>query len=247
MSDYAQDFVSKIAQGVPLQDALAPSLVSETELRRLFATDRSNAALNDPVVGLADVFAADKAIRLTQARKIEDATSKDAKYVFPIKDRRLTGAAAMAESMDQFRASFNIFTEGALSQFTPAHWNNVVVAGGAVLASLLPLPAHAQGSKRAIRKYFHEEIYSTSDIDLFLYDLTPEQAEKKAIQIYEAVRDAVPWDTVCVRSKHAISIHSQYPYRPLQIILRLYKSPAEILAGKSIHNMRLFVYLPIAM
>jgi hypothetical protein len=38
-------------------------------------------------------------------------------------------------------------------------------------------------------------------------------------------------DTVCVRTKHAISIHSQYPYRPIQIILRLYKSPAEILAG----------------
>ncbi|KAI0923151.1 hypothetical protein AcW1_007773 [Taiwanofungus camphoratus] len=30
---------------------------------------------------------------------------------------------------------------------------------------------------------------------------------------------------------HTVSIHSQYPYRSVQIVLRLYKSPAEILAG----------------
>lgn len=74
------------------------------------------------------------------------------------------------------------------------------------------------------------------------------QAEKKCIQIYQAVRDSIPWDITCVRSKHAISIHGtplrihfgdlnlkllagQYPYRSIQIVLRLYSSPAEILAG----------------
>ncbi|KAJ7166063.1 hypothetical protein C8R46DRAFT_900097 [Mycena filopes] len=49
--------------------------------------------------------------------------------------------------------------------------------------------------------------------------------------IYEAVRDSVPWDVTCVRTKHTVSIHSQYPYRSVQIVLRLYSSPAEILAG----------------
>jgi hypothetical protein len=34
-----------------------------------------------------------------------------------------------------------------------------------------------------------------------------------------------------VRSKNAITLVSQYPYRHIQIILRLYKSPAEILMG----------------
>lgn len=38
------------------------------------------------------------------------------------------------------------------------------------------------------------------DIDAF-------KAEVKINQIYEAVRDSVPWDVTCVRSKHAISIH----------------------------------------
>ena len=82
-----------------------------------------------------------------------------------------------------------------------------------------------------MRKHFHEDTYPTSDIDLFLYGLTPSQAEKKMLTIYEAVRDSVPQDVTCVRTKHAVSIHSQYPYRPVQIILRLYSSPAEILAG----------------
>lgn len=73
-------------------------------------------------------------------------------------------------------------------------------------------------------------------MDLFLYSLTAAEAEKKTQAIYEAVRDSVPWDVTCVRSRHTVSIHSQYPYRAVQIVLRLYRSPryrspAEILAG----------------
>jgi hypothetical protein len=198
-TDYAQDFVSKLTQGVPLQDALAPALLDEAELRRKFATDRSNPILDNPYAGIVDVFASSQAVRLIEAREIQDEAVRDAKYIFPLKPdiRKPSNAPAMAENIDQFRASWNIFTEGALSQLTD--WNNVVCAGGAVLASLLPLPEHARGSKRAIRKYFHEETtYSTSDIDLFLYGLTPEQAEQKAIQIYEAVCDSVPWGMYCL-------------------------------------------------
>jgi hypothetical protein len=75
------------------------------------------------------------------------------------------------------------------------------------------------------------------------------QAEVKMNEIYEAVRDSVPWDVTCVRTKHTVSIHckspsssthtisqhlllaGQYPYRTVQIVLRLYRSPAEMLAG----------------
>ena len=64
------------------------------------------------------------------------------------------------------------------------------------------------------------------------------------------MRDSVPWDTTCIRTKNAISIHckyffssriflfltprqhvAQYPYRAVQIVLRLYRSPAEVMAG----------------
>jgi len=57
------------------------------------------------------------------------------------------------------------------------------------------------------------------------------KAERKIITIYEAVRDSIPWDVTCVRTRHTVSIHSQYPYRSVQIVLRLYSSAAEVLAG----------------
>lgn len=40
-------------------------------------------------------------------------------------------------------------------------------------------------------------------LDLFL------QAEAKLNSIYESVRDSIPWDVTCVRTKHAISIHCE--------------------------------------
>ncbi|KAG8817296.1 hypothetical protein FRC17_011296, partial [Serendipita sp. 399] len=152
---YAHDFIAKVANGVPPRDALTASIVKETELRRLFAAERDNPVLNDPYIGLVDVFSSNDAIKQIQARDVDsDAVDLDAKYVFPLKkNQRLpTGHPAIATSREQFRSAWNVFTEGALN-------------------------------------------------------------------------------TVCVRTRHAISIHSQYPYRNVQIILRLYKSPAEILAG----------------
>lgn len=193
MTDYSQEFVAQLVQGVPLQDALQRSIANEAKLRRLFATDRSNEALSNDFAGLIDVFGAHEAIRRTQARDIRDPAKLDEHYVFPLKEgqRHSTGQPAIVPDIDQFRTTWSIFSEGSLSQLID--WSNVVVAGGSVLACLLPLPEHAQGSKRAIRKHFHEVAYSSSDIDMFIYGLTPEQAEKKAIQIYEAVRDSVPW------------------------------------------------------
>ena len=158
-----------------LDDALAPAIESETELRRLFATDRKDLKLNDPFIGLVDVFAAHPSIRLTQARKVQSEQDLNAQYIFPLpaEKRRADREPAMAANPDDFKTAFNIFSEGSLSQLTD--WNNVVVAGGSVLACLAPLPMYAQKTKRGIRKYFHGEGYPNSDIDMFIYGLTPEQ------------------------------------------------------------------------
>ncbi|KAF8654880.1 hypothetical protein AX16_003341 [Volvariella volvacea WC 439] len=135
----------------------------------------------------------------------------------------------MAEDLEEFKRNWTIFTEGSLSQLTD--WSNVVAAGGSVQACLAPLTDEQKASKRAIRKHYHSVAYPSSDVDLFLWGLTPAQAEEKIKQIYAAVRDSVTWDVTCVRTKHTVSIHSQYPCRSIQIVLRLYSSPAEILAG----------------
>jgi hypothetical protein len=41
----------------------------------------------------------------------------------------------------------------------------------------------------------------------------------------------MPTNAIAFRSTHAITIISEFPYRHIQIVLRLYKSPAEILMG----------------
>ncbi|KAI0668109.1 ankyrin [Trametes maxima] len=234
----AQAFLARIAQ-VPsgphttdaLLQALQPSLEDEAELRKLFATDKNNLRLQDPHVGLVDVFDAPDAIRTTHARAVANEEDLSSRYVLPLSDkqRRKDGEPAMVSSLDEFKQNWAIFSEGSLSQL--ADWSNVVAAGGSVQACLQPVPDSAKASKRAMRKYFHNNAFPTSDVDLFLHGLTPEQAEAKMQTIYEAVRDSVPWDVTCVRTKHTVSIHSQYPYRSVQIVLRLYSSPAEILAG----------------
>ncbi|KAJ7166061.1 hypothetical protein C8R46DRAFT_847552, partial [Mycena filopes] len=57
----AQAFLKRVqglpkGPGVPLDPILKPSLEDETELRRLFATDKTHARLSNPYVGLVDVF-----------------------------------------------------------------------------------------------------------------------------------------------------------------------------------------------
>ncbi|KAJ3554073.1 hypothetical protein NM688_g3295 [Phlebia brevispora] len=232
----AAAFLERITQlppglGVSLDDALKPSLEDEAELRKLFAQDKTNIRLQDPHVGLVDVFDAPSDIKTTRARVVQSEDDLSAKYVMPLstENRRKDGSPCMVQSLADFKANWAIFTEGSLSQLT--NWNNVVAGGGAVQACLSPVPDNYKVSKRALRKYFHSHAFPTSDVDLFLYGMTPEQARAKINEIYEAVRDSVPWDVTCIRTKHTVSIHSQYPYRAIQIVLRLYQSPAEILAG----------------
>ncbi|KAJ7476865.1 ankyrin repeat protein [Mycena galericulata] len=232
----AQAFLQRILSlpkgpGAPLDSVLKPSLEDEAQLRRLFATDKTHSRLTSPYVGLVDVFDAPADIRTTRARVVKDEADLSAQYVMPLSDvnRRKEGTPSMVSDLEEFKKNWSIFSEGSLSQLFD--WNNVVAAGGAVLACLTPLSDAAKASKRSIRKYYHSTAYPTSDVDLFLWGLTPEQAEVKITKIYEAVRDSVPWDVTCVRTKHTVSIHSQYPYRSVQIVLRLYSSPAEILAG----------------
>ncbi|KAK7044109.1 hypothetical protein VNI00_007826 [Paramarasmius palmivorus] len=237
----AQAFIQRVLSlpgepGISLDNALQPSLDDEAELRKFFATDKGNPRLKDIHVGLVDVFDMPPTLRTIHARLVKDEKDLTAKHVMPLSesDRKKDGELAMVSDLEDFKKNWSVFTEGSLSQLFD--WNNVVAAGGSVLACVMPLPEAAKVSKRAMRKYYHSAAYPTSDVDLFLWGMTPEEAEVKITKIYEAVRDSVPWDVTCVRTKHTVSIHSQYPYRSVQIVLRLYTSPAEILAGFDIDS-----------
>lgn len=179
----ARAFLDRLAKvpiepGSPLTAAIKPSLEDEAVLRRLFATEREHKRLKNPLVGLVDVFGeSTDHIKKIRARPVPDEAGLMDHYIMALDDqkRRKDGELAMAATMEDFKARWTIFSEGALSQLTD--WNNVIVAGGSVLACLAPLPDSViqQGSKRAIRKYYHSVAYPASDVDLFLYGMTPEQ------------------------------------------------------------------------
>lgn len=176
----AQAFLRRIqalpnGPGVPLDEALKPSLEDEAKLRRLFATDKTHPRLSNPYVGLVDIFDAPVDIRTTRARVVEDEADLSAHYVMPLSaiNRRADGAPSTVSDISEFKKNWSVFSEGSLSQLFD--WSNVVAAGGAVLACLTPLSEEAKESKRAMRKYYHSVAYPTSDVDLFLWGLTPEQ------------------------------------------------------------------------
>jgi hypothetical protein len=165
--------------GVSLDAALRPSLNDEAELRRLFATDRQNARLSQPYVGLVDIFAAPDAIRVTRARVVQGKEDFSSQYVMPLskKNRRKEGAPCVVADLEEFKKNWTIFTEGSLFQLFD--WNNVVAAGGSVLACLTPLDEEHKKTKRTIRKYYHTHVYPTSDVDLFLWGLNAEQVRSR--------------------------------------------------------------------
>jgi hypothetical protein len=82
----------------------------------------------------------------------------------------------------------------------------VVASGSSVTNTLLPVPEPYNGSKRSLREFYHEKFSPASDVDLFLYGLTEEQAIEKIKDIETRIRDALLTETTVVRTKHAITI-----------------------------------------
>jgi hypothetical protein len=92
--------------GVNLDEVLQPPLndESEMELRRLLATDRSNARLSNPYVGLVDVFEAPSGIRTTRARVVKDDQDLNAKYIIPVPEdkRKKEGEPCMVSDLNEW-------------------------------------------------------------------------------------------------------------------------------------------------
>jgi tetratricopeptide (TPR) repeat protein len=173
-------------------------------------------AILDPFLGLVDVFAAQHILTYKAETQSEAAIPK----LFDFSPPRTSGSAVVGRQ--DFLKQLNVFSEGQLQY---VDWNNVVLAGGAVLAALTPMPP------TPLREFFHtNHAYKSSDIDLFLYGLNTDAATKKVSQLYHAVKKANP-QVFCVRSLHTITLVSEFPKRKIQIILRLYKTLAEVLHG----------------
>lgn len=81
------------------------------------------------------------------------------------------------------------------------------------------------------RSYYHDKLVPASDVDLFIYGLDKEQAIEKIKQIETTIRDSILTEITTIRTKHTITIASQYPTRHVHVVLRLYRSVSEILTG----------------
>jgi hypothetical protein len=227
------DFVTHLAKSPTkdVTDILQPYKKYETHLRELYAQEPGNAILEDSLLNAVPIFNGQESHLTIRARdlKAEDEVQRS-KYIMPLghKNRKEQGSMAVVPSMKDFQHQFNIFTELSLFEMD---WSNVVAAGSSVLTPLLPVPKEYAGSKRELRQYYHDIFTPASDIDLFLYGLTEEEALEKIKQIERSIKDSIMTETTTIRMKNAITIASKYPNRHVQIVLRIYKSLSEILTG----------------
>jgi ankyrin repeat protein len=223
-------YISSKPNGSMLE-LLAPYREYEAKLRELYAQEPGNPLLVEPHCNAVPLFDGHQAKLKIRARDLaQESESGQAKYIMPLSDdlRKPDGAAAVVPSLRDFEHNFNIFSETSVSEMD---WSNVVAAGSSVLTPLLPIPAEHAGSKRSIRNYYHGIIAPASDVDLFLYGLTEEQALEKIKRIESSIKNAILTETTTIRTKNCITIASKYPVRHVQIVLRIYKSVSEILTG----------------
>ncbi|KAK7424963.1 hypothetical protein QQX98_000241 [Neonectria punicea] len=212
-------------------DLLQPYRSYEAILRSVYAQDRQNPILEDPHLNVLPLFTEDTRLITTRARNLEaESDEEKSRYIMALPEdkRRPHGSPATVANLAEYQHNFNVFSESSLVDMD---WNNVVAAGSSVVNCLLPVPKLFNTTKRKLREYYHEKFCPASDVDLFLYGLTHDQAIEKIKQIEKAIRDALLNEVTVVRTKYAITIASQYPVRHVQIVLRVYKSVSEILTG----------------
>lgn len=190
----------------PVAELLEPYRKFEAELRQVYAQEPDNELLKDPYVNALPLFSKDTPEIKIRARTLETESQQEQdKYIMPLPDniRRPTGSPATVGSFKEFQSNFNVFSESSLVDM---NWDNVVAAGSSVVNCLLPVPEKYNGSKRALREYYHEKFCPASDVDLFLYGLTEAQAVEKIKEIETSVRDSILTETTTVRTKNAVTI-----------------------------------------
>jgi hypothetical protein len=150
-------------------------------------------------------------------------------------------------SYNKFVAHWQMCSHG---QFEGVDMSNIFIAGGSVLSCMLPECSY--------------ENLGASDIDCFVYGLSPEQATTRVLEVVEAICNRraeikarfmrSPFDPknspyvvkafrkvanpglltappVLAKSLHALTLAGDEIFRPVQFIMRAYRSPAEVLLG----------------
>ncbi len=169
-------FLSRLlpASDLQLDEILGPSILFERQLRELYANDPKGDAVQNPYTGLLSVFDINNYSETMKARPrtFFDEENRKEQIIFPIpvEKRNSLGDPVTVEHYSDFVHQWEIFSEGSLAEID---WSNIVVAGGSVLACVSPVPQEFRTSKRSLRDYFQKKEYLSSDIDIFLWGLSP--------------------------------------------------------------------------
>ncbi|KAJ7639668.1 hypothetical protein DFH06DRAFT_1001799 [Mycena polygramma] len=128
-------------------------------------------------------------------------------------------AITIQPSTSAFKEAFERMSMGLLHGLD---WSNVFVAGGVALGTLLSV---GDPPSEEIQKLWH-----SSDIDVYIYGLSADEATDKVQHIYETLRSNRSHSaTLAVKNSKTITFYAQYPFRRIQVVLKLVESPKDVL------------------
>lgn len=204
----------------PLTELMQPYRKYEAQLRQLYAQEPENELAKDPHANVLPLFTKDTPSIKTRARDLSSESAKEKeRYIMalPEDQRRSNGSPATVQSLKEFQHNLSVFSESSLVDLD---WSNVVAAGSSVVNCLLPVPAKYNSSKRLLREFYHEKFSPASDVDLFLYGLSEEEAIEKIKDIETRIRDSILTETTTVRTKNAITICESDIVTSIQLCIR---------------------------
>ncbi|KAI1472682.1 uncharacterized protein F4812DRAFT_409879 [Daldinia caldariorum] len=221
-------------QGDPTRVLLQPYIGYEKWLRHEFTNPNPEI---DCHANLVPIFNGQE--NLLKIRAIDYESADKSRYLMPLQDhqREEDRSLAIVTSLEKYQCNFDGFTRGILAGLD---WSNIVVAGS---SALLPLLSRRKDvdikGNHAVEKpaeTYYQITASTSDVDIFFYGIDDEDAAvRRIIEVENVIRKnqkLSPNKGLTLRSENAITfIAPKWPFRHVQIILRLYKSISEILTG----------------
>lgn len=158
------------------------------DLRGLFATSPGNPIVQNPYYGVFDIFDVAPEVLLARPRDYNEPITnqftldhEDKTYYFPLEYlmpipphlQRVPGTWCIVDDLSAFRRAWDIFSGGALSAVK--NWDNIIIAGGSVLACLTSFPSNPNPSQEELFKIYQSCRYKRSDIDLFLWGMNEDQ------------------------------------------------------------------------
>ena len=138
------------------------------------------------------------------------------------------------QKKETFMNNFSIFTNHLFDDWQD--WENMVIIGGSVVASILPVGLVRQepgaeeaqyGEEEHLANYFQEQNPS-SDIDIYLYGLDMEAFSKKLFSIYLHLKNRCG-EVLVVRTPYTITFISEFPNRHVQVVVGLWNSIEHII------------------